>query len=235
MGIVADVAILSIGAVYLISAVSLNINVKPLLWLCGSLLILLGVLSCTLFPWMRIAEAVVLFLFALYQLLNLGVFLAGCRAGCPYAICVPGAQVRRDEISRTFRQRLDLAAEQYRKFHGAPYIIICGAAGSENPVPEAEIGADYLAKNGVSPDKLKTEPDSFNTLKSLENVRALLEEKDAPILIATSGWGMLRAWMLAKRVGLNAEVVGCRTAFLWYMSYSLREMPAVVCSLFGLR
>ena len=197
MGVTLDVLFILLGIVWLICAASLDINIQKLLWICGGSFVLVGAFSCR-FAWLRIPEAVILFLFIIYQVLNLAALISGRRAQCPYAICVPGAQVRGHVISRTFRKRLDLAFEKYRSFKCRPYLIICGAAGSENSLSEAEAGADYLTARGVPCNMILQETRSFNTMDSFRNVYALLPDKNAPILIATSGWGVLRALWLTK-------------------------------------
>lgn len=232
VGMALDILVILLGAVWLVSAASLDINIQKMLWLCGGSLVLIGVLSCCRFPWLRIPEAVILFLFALYQVLNLAVSLSGRHAECPYAICVPGAQVRGNRISQTFTERLDLAFENYHKYKCRPYLIICGAVGSEDSVSEAEAGANYLTAKGTPCNRIMQEARSFNTMDSFMNVYSMLPEKSAPILITTSSWGVLRALWLAGRAGLNAKATGCRSDFLWYMSYSLREMLAIVYNLF---
>ena len=195
---------------------------------CGILLIAVSILSYFLLPWLRIPEIAFIAFSALYHFLNLLVYINGSRASCPYALCVPGAQVKKNGISGTFRDRLDCAFARYNHFDRKPLIIVCGAIGDEYPDSEAIVGANYLLSRGVPADKLIAEDKSYNTVQSFVNVKQLLKDKEAPILITTSDWGMLRARFLAKRVGLNARVIGYRSYFLWYVSYSLREMIAIV-------
>ncbi len=224
----ADILTFITGCIYLICSFALKINSKRMLRVCGILLAAISVLSYFLFPWLRYFEIPFIAFSGLYQFLNLLVYIDGRRAPCPYALCVLGAQVKKTGISWTFRRRLNCALARYHYYDRKPMIIVCGAKGSRFPKPEAKVGADYLLSHGVPAEKLITETDSHNTVQSFANVRDLLKEKDAPILITTSNWGMLRARFLAKRAGLNARVIGSRTTFLWYISYSLREMIALV-------
>ena len=224
----ADILTLIIGCIYLICSFALKINTKRMLRVCGILLAAISVLSYFLFPRLRIFEIAFLAFSGLYQFFNFLVYVDGSRAPCPYALCVPGAQVKETGISGIFLRRLNCALARYHYYDRKPMIIVCGAKGSRFPEPEAKVGADYLLSQGVPSEKLITETDSHNTVQSFANVKGLLKEKEAPLLITTSDWGMLRARLLARRAGLNARVIGCRTSFLWYVSYSLREMIALV-------
>ena len=194
----------------------------------GVLLILLSIISFCLVPGLRIVEAAVILVFLLYSLLNLIVYCSGQKTSCPRVICVPGARVLKDRsVGRIFRNRLDLACSLYHKFNKEPSIAVCGAAGPDEPVSEAEAGAEYLISKGIAPDKIFMEPDSFNTIESFINLSKLLPEKNDPILIATSNWGLLRACWFAEKAGLNAKVTGSRSSFPEYMCYSLREIAAI--------
>ena len=225
---VADLIISLFGIIYLICSFALDININRMLRICGIALLLISLLSYFCFPRIRIFELLILISFALYNFLNLLVYISGIRAKCPYAICIPGAQVTQAEISETFKGRLNLALTQYRRFYGKPFIIVCGAIGNHSRISEADTGVAYLSSQGIPSDRLISESDSFNTIQSFRNVRKRLMNANAPLMITTSNWGMLRAYLLSGRAGLNARVIGSKTPFLWYMSYSLREMLAIV-------
>lgn len=225
---VADVIVFLLGSIYLICSFALDTNINLILRVCGSIMLLISLLSYFCFPRIRIFELVFLVSFALYQFLNLLVYIFGIKAKCPYAICVPGAQVIQTEISGAFKGRLNLALTQYRRFGGRPLIIVCGAIGNSSSISEADAGVAYLSSQGIPSDRLISESGSFNTIQSFINVRKLLVNTNAPLMITTSNWGMLRAYLLSGKVGLNARVIGSGTPFLWYMCYSLREMFAII-------
>lgn len=222
-----DIIIFLLGCIYLVNAAVLNLAIRWMLAVSGVFFILLSILSFRLFPALRVIEAGCLLVFLLYSLFNLIAGYIGKKAPPPEVICVPGARVWQDRrVGRIFRNRLDLAGDLYHKFRERPSIVVCGAAGADEPVSEAEAGADYLIAKGISPDKVLMEPESFHTMESFRKLSELLPEKNSPVLISTSNWGLLRAGLLAKRAGLNAKVTGARSTFPEYISYSLREILA---------
>ena len=228
-----DIVIFALGCIYLISAFTLKLAIRRMLGFNGILFLLLSMVSFCLVSDLRIVEAVCLLFFMLYSALNLIACFSGKRTSCPQVICVPGARVWPNRrVCGIFQNRLDLACELYHKFNDSPLIAVCGAAGADEPVSEAAAGAEYLLSRGIPSDKIIIEPNSCNTIGSFRNLSELLPEKNAPVLVATSSWGLLRAKWLAQKAGLNAKVRGARSTFLEYMSYSLREIFAIGYFLF---
>ena len=228
-----DIIIFALGCIYLVNAVVLKLTIHRILACCGIFFILLSIVSFCLLPALRIIEAVCILVLLLYSLLNLIVYCSGKKASLPQVICVLGARVWGDcTVGRIFRNRLNHAFNLHHKFNEKPSIAVCGAAGTDEPVSEAKAGADYLISKGISPDKVIMEPDSFNTIESLRNLSDILPDKNLPVLISTSNWGMLRASWIAKKAGLNAKISGARSTFPEYMSYCLYEILAIGYNLF---
>ena len=231
IGLLLDIIIFIFGCILLLGTATKKLNIHRQLIVSGLGLMLLSILSFLFFPGLRIVEIIFISIFLIYQLCNLLVHLAGKKSACPHAICVPGAQVRNYAVSLTFQRRLGLALNLYHKYHENPYIAVCGGKGSDEIVSEAQAGSEYLITNGVAPEKIIREDASHTTFESFVNLSRLLPEKNSTVLIATSSYAVLRAALLAKKVGLNAKAIGCREPFLIYMSYSLREIAATIYNL----
>lgn len=125
------------------------------------------------------------------------------------AIIVLGAQVKRDGTPNVqLGWRLDAAYDAYAQ-KKVP-VVVCGAQGKDEPVPEAEAMKTYLMEKGVSEQDILTDPDSFNTNQNLKNAAALLKEIQGirKVLIVTSDYHVPRAMALAKDLGFDACGMG---------------------------
>ena len=125
------------------------------------------------------------------------------------AIIVLGAQVKRDGTPNVqLGWRLDAAYDAYVQ-KNVP-VVVCGAQGKDEPVPEAEAMKTYLVEKGVQEQDILTDPDSFNTNQNLKNAAALLNGMQGihKVLIVTSDYHVPRAMALAKDLGFDACGMG---------------------------
>lgn len=127
------------------------------------------------------------------------------------AIIVLGAQVKPDgELSLQLKWRLDAAAEAWKE-HPC-WIAVCGARGSNEPVEEAYAMRDYLIAQGVAPEMILTDAESYNTRQNIDHAAALLRDKDvARVVVVTSDYHLPRALALAEDAGLEASGIGAPT------------------------
>ena len=83
-------------------------------------------------------------------------------------IIVLGARVRPDgTLSDSLRYRCEAALAAWREGL-APALIVCGAQGKDEPMPEAVAMRDWLAAQGVPQEAIVLEDASFNTEQNLE-------------------------------------------------------------------
>ena len=145
------------------------------------------------------------------------------------AIIVLGAQVQPDGTpSIQLGWRLDAAAEAYRQ-KPVP-VIVCGAKGKDEPMPEAETMKAYLMLHGVSKSDILTDPDSFNTRQNLQNAAKLLEAKPdvRKVLIVTSDYHVPRSLALARDLGFDAVGMGSPCKQEYWIKNHAREALAWV-------
>ena len=128
------------------------------------------------------------------------------------AIIVLGAQVKPDgEPSLQLQWRIDAAAKAWK---AAPCpIVTCGAQGSNEPAPEALVMREELIAQGVAPEMILTDADSFNTRQNIAHAAQLLQGQDVQrVLIVTSDYHLPRAMALAEDEGfVNPTGLGSPT------------------------
>ena len=125
------------------------------------------------------------------------------------AIVVLGAQVLPDGTPNVqLAWRLDAAAEAYRN-KKVP-VVVCGAQGRDEPLPEAYAMKKYLTDRGVAEEDILTDPESFNTRQNLRNAAELLKNKPEvrKVMIVTSDYHVPRSLALAKDLGYEAVGLG---------------------------
>ncbi|MEV0250816.1 YdcF family protein [Nocardia sp. NPDC050712] len=149
------------------------------------------------------------------------------------AIVVHGSGLAGDRVPPLLAGRLDKALDVYRAEVAAgrhPLLVTSGGKGSDEAVSEAAAMARYLTERGVPADALLLEDRSTTTRENLEYTRDLLAARGlaGPMVLVTSNFHILRTAILARRLGLDAEAVGSRTAFYYLPSAALREFVGVL-------
>lgn len=126
------------------------------------------------------------------------------------AIIVLGAQVKPSgELSLQLTWRLDAAWEAWQQ-HNCP-VVVCGAQGADEPMPEAHAMRAYLKGLGVPEAQILVDDQSFNTKQNIRNAARLLDGSAERVLIVTSDYHLPRAMALAEDEGLQATGIGAET------------------------
>ncbi|QBS43817.1 YdcF family protein [Nocardia sp. CS682] len=172
------------------------------------------------------------FLFASFLLYSLFYGALPYRPGMD-AIVVHGSGLVGARVPPLLANRLDRAIEVYRAELAAgrrPLLITSGGKGSDEAVSEASAMASYLVDNGVPADAVVQEDRSTTTRENLLFTKRLLGERgeSTRMVLVTSNFHILRTAILARRLDLDAEVTGSRTAFYYLPSAILREFAAIV-------
>ena len=140
------------------------------------------------------------------------------------AIIVLGAQVKPDGSPNVqLSWRLDAACEAYR-LKAVP-VVVCGAQGRDEPLPEATAMKEYLAEKGIPEEDILTDPESFNTNQNLKNAAKLLEDRPEiqKVLIVTSDYHVPRALALARDLGFDACGLGSPCKPEYWLKNHARE------------
>lgn len=143
------------------------------------------------------------------------------------AIIVLGAQVRPDgSPSVQLGWRLDAAIEAWREKQ-VP-IVVCGAQGSDEPMPEAEAMRKYMIEKGIPAEDIMIDPDSFNTNQNLTNAQKLLSSHTSigSILVVTSDYHVPRSLAIAEDLGFKASGLGSPCKPEYWLKNHTREALA---------
>lgn len=137
-----------------------------------------------------------------------------------------GAGINEEGFPRsTLQYRLDRALELYAQGY-APAIIVTGAQGDDEPMPEAYAMRDYLVQRGIPESAVYCDPDSYNTKENLANAKAIMDaEGMETALVVTSDYHLWRALHLAEDLGISASGAGAKNASSTYYAVrnSIRE------------
>lgn len=145
------------------------------------------------------------------------------------AIIVLGAQVKPDgNPSVQLTWRLEAAAEAWKR--KAVPVVVCGAQGSDEPMPEAVAMKEFLLRSGVEESSILTDPDSFNTQENIANAARLLSDRSGieKVLIVSSDYHVPRAVALAQDLKIRAEGLGAPCLPEYWIKNHAREALAWV-------
>ncbi|MFI8290603.1 YdcF family protein [Streptomyces sp. NPDC085614] len=111
----------------------------------------------------------------------------------------------------------------------APLLITSGGRGPDEEVPESHAMADYLVERGFPADRIVREDRSRTTEENLLFSKELMEERSpgAGCVIVTNNFHAFRAALMARRAGVDGQVVGSPTAAYFWPSATMREFAAV--------
>lgn len=152
----------------------------------------------------------------------------------PAAIVVHGSGLRKDgTLTPLLRGRVErgLAAYRAERARGRhPLLVPSGGRGSDEARSEASAMAEHLIGQGVPSDDVLPEDRSTTTRENIERSVELLREagRTGPLLLVTSDYHVLRTASLARKLGVDAQVIGARTARYYVPSAFLREFIALL-------
>ncbi|MFL4474348.1 YdcF family protein [Paeniglutamicibacter sp. MACA_103] len=148
----------------------------------------------------------------------------------PRGIVVLGSRLVDGKVPPLLRSRLDKALAIYRSTSPRPLLIPSGGQGADEPFPEGVAMGEYLVSAGAAPEDVVVEDRAVNTEQNLRlSAKAFAAAgRSGPLLAVTNNYHVLRAALLARRLQIDAEVVGSPTARYYLPSAFLREYVAVL-------
>jgi uncharacterized SAM-binding protein YcdF (DUF218 family) len=155
------------------------------------------------------------------------------QAGTPAALVVLGSGLIHGQVPPLLRSRLDKALTVYRSVPDGvsrPILVPSGGQGDDESRPEGEAMAEYLISQGAVPADVYPETASTSTRQNLLLSRDIKDSvrPTGSTLIVTNNYHVLRAALLARSIGSDAQVIGSPTAGYYLPSAFLREYVAIM-------
>jgi uncharacterized SAM-binding protein YcdF (DUF218 family) len=154
--------------------------------------------------------------------------------GTDYLIIL-GAGVNGDAVSLTLQERL-LKGIEYLNKHNNTKVIVSGGQGYGENITEAEAMKKYLVSSGIDANRIIEENRSTSTMENFRFSKEILKKESKGntqiIMVITSDFHMLRAKMLARRVGFEPYGITCSTPVSVRLNSYAREYFALVKSYF---
>lgn len=149
-----------------------------------------------------------------------------------YVLTLGGGLRRDGSVTPLVAGRLNMAIEYQKSCSHKPPIIVSGGKGSDERVSEASAMRQYLLGRDVPDDLIICEDQSVNTRENIQFSKNIMDSgKDAySCMIVTSDYHVLRAVILARISGLNAQGIGSRTAVYYSPAAFIREYIAIIFS-----
>ncbi|TQL52412.1 uncharacterized SAM-binding protein YcdF (DUF218 family) [Ornithinicoccus hortensis] len=149
------------------------------------------------------------------------------------AIVVLGSKVFGDRVPPLLAARIDRGLEILGSEQEAgrrPVLVLSGGQGSDEDAPEGAVMARYALREGADAELVRVEDRSRTTEENLTLSRDLLlgEGLGTSLVVTTNDFHAFRAAIIARELGLDAQVVGAPTARYYFPSAVLREFIAVL-------
>ncbi|WP_131104101.1 ElyC/SanA/YdcF family protein [Ornithinimicrobium sufpigmenti] len=151
------------------------------------------------------------------------------------AVVVLGSRVFDDRVPPLLAARVDrgieVLHEQLARDPGAPTVLVCsGGQGPDETMPEGTAMARYAVEHGAPAERVLAETASRTTEENLVLSRQLLHDKGLGevVVVVTNDFHAFRAGIIAREVGVVADVVGAPTARYYFPAAVLREFVGVL-------
>lgn len=203
-------------------------GMSPIWFVLGAICIGLSFSMVFVKKWVRVLSLAIIAAVVMFAavILAYGYGIAP-EADSDYVI-VLGAKVDGEVPSRTLQYRLDTTYE-YLNTHPDTKAILSGGQGADEDMSEAQAMFRFLAAHGIDKVRLILEEESTSTYENLRNSFALVgDDESLKLTIITSDFHVLRATMIATKLGRQVNGIGAKTSLPLVPNYLLREMIAVL-------
>lgn len=156
--------------------------------------------------------------------------------GADFVVVLGSGLIAGDRVPPLLASRLERGQQLHQALaarrKSSPMLIVSGGKGADERVSEAEAMARFLIERGVPADFVTREDQSRTTEENLTFSKAIMERfrPRYRCIVVTSNYHVFRAAIIARRLGVNGQVTGARTAGYYWPSATLREFIAVFLS-----
>lgn len=144
-------------------------------------------------------------------------------------LVVLGCRVYGERPSRMLTQRMNRAYE-YMRENPDINCVLSGGQGEGEDISEAECMYRYLTQRGIAPERLFKEDKSTSTRENLRFSAELIKKQNLPrsITIVTHEFHMLRARIIAEKLGIKAFALSTPTSWWLLPTYWVRDVCGVI-------
>ncbi|MEV7522275.1 YdcF family protein [Streptomyces sp. NPDC091371] len=132
-------------------------------------------------------------------------------------------------LASRLRKGQDIYEAQLARGGRPPVLLPSGGKGSDEKVAEARAMADWLIAQGVPAEHITLEDRSTTTEENMRFSQAIMAADDPHYrcVVVTNNFHAFRAAMMARKAGVNGQVLGSPTAKYYWPSATIREFVAV--------
>ncbi|APX73288.1 hypothetical protein BTM29_12350 [Companilactobacillus allii] len=148
-------------------------------------------------------------------------------------IVILGAWIKDGAVTPLLKSRIDKGIQYYHGYSDTAKFVVSGGQGFDESISEAKAMRNYLISVGIPKDKIIIEDKSTSTLENMKNSRTLIladwkTENEPRVVFSTSNYHVLRASILANKVGMEADGIGAPTSLFFLPSAMIREFLAIL-------
>lgn len=145
-------------------------------------------------------------------------------------IIVHGCGISGEKITPLLQGRVDRAVKLYEDLDGTAKLVLSGGQGGGETITEAQCMKNYLLSIGFPEADILLEDTSTTTEENLRNVQAMLDADGTQHRYAcvTSDYHVYRTCLLARRLHMDVQGVGSKTAFYYRPTALIREYAALM-------
>ncbi|MFD7261708.1 YdcF family protein [Streptomyces sp. NPDC059874] len=132
-------------------------------------------------------------------------------------------------LASRLRKGQDIYEAQLARGGRPPVLLPSGGKGSDEKIAEARAMADWLIARGVPAEHITLEDRSTTTEENMRFSREIMtaDDPDYRCVVVTNNFHAFRAAMMARKTGVNGQVLGSPTAKYYWPSATIREFVAV--------
>ncbi|MFI9047376.1 YdcF family protein [Streptomyces sp. NPDC053427] len=154
------------------------------------------------------------------------------RRDADYVVVLGSGLVGGSTVPPLLASRLERGRAVYERLAArgnTPVLLTSGGQGPDEELPESHAMAAYLIERGFPADRIEREDRSRTTEENLRFSRAIMEgaKPDYRCVVVTNNYHAFRAALMARKAGVNGQVVGSPTAAYFWPSATIREFVAV--------
>lgn len=147
----------------------------------------------------------------------------------PKAVIVLGCQVNGEIPSNMLYARMNKAMDIAEENQGI-LIVVCGGKGEGEDITEAEAMRRYFEEKGIPKDQIIFEDKSTSTEENIAFAAEMLKERGISdgIVIVTNEFHQYRAYVFAKKNGLETGAHSAKTYLPNLLNYWIREWAGLL-------